>query len=196
MVVTSVRPVPAHADRAVVFQGNWEQFKLVQQGCAQAAGVRISYFDGAIEILMPGQLHEIFSRMIAWMLTYFLTTRRIPFVSTGSMTQERAGVVSAQADESYCVGELKDIPDLSIEVVFSSGGVRKLERYAVLGVKEVWFWEDGVLVLYGLGTDGYEEIQQSRLPGLAELDVELLQRCVLMAETDSNGAIETFMQGI
>jgi len=56
------------------------------------------------------------------------------------MTQEKKGIVSVEADESFCLETVKPIPDLSIEVVFSSSTVSKLARYQALGVPEVWFW--------------------------------------------------------
>jgi Uma2 family endonuclease len=183
-------------DRLVTLQGEWAQFKLIQQGCAQTLGARLFYFDGKIEILMPGQAHETFSRIIGWMLTYFLAAKQIPFTPTGSVTQEREGFVSAQADESYCIGEVKPIPDLSIEVVFTSGGINKLDRYQALGVTEVWFWQDGVLTLHRLRDNVYECIQHSELPGLIDLDLELLNRCILMAETNSGDAVVAFAREI
>lgn len=92
----------------------------------------------------------------------------------------------------FVLVEIKPIPDLSIEVVFTSGGTPKLDRYKALGVFEVWFWEDGVLRLYGLQNGSYEVITVSRIAGLSELDLGLLERCILMAETDSGEAIRTF----
>jgi Uma2 family endonuclease len=112
------------------------------------------------------------------------------------MTQEKEGVVSAQADESYCIGSVKSIPDLSVEVVFTSGGSSKLERYKALGVPEVWFWEDGSLKLYHLRDSSYEPIDRSQLPGLNDLDLDLLRRCILMAETDAGEAIRAFRREI
>jgi Uma2 family endonuclease len=103
----------------------------------------------------------------------------IEFYPTGSFTQEKEGVASAQADESYCIGSLKKIPDLSIEVVFTSGTVSKLKRYQELGVPEVWFWEDGLFTLHHLRVDGYERIYASEV--LPDLDIDLLTRCLLMA---------------
>ena len=112
------------------------------------------------------------------------------------MTQEKSGVVSAQVDESYCIGSAKPIPDLSIEVVFTSGGISKLERYKALGVPEVWFWEDGLLKLYHLRDGSYEPIECSQLPGFSELDLDLLRPCILMAETDAGEAIRAFRREI
>lgn len=183
-------------DQWITLPGTWEGFKLVQQGLQDSPGARLSFYDGVIEILMPGELHEIFAHIIGYLVTTFLAEKGIPFVPTRQKDQEREGVASVQADESYCLGRSKPIPDLSIEVVFTSGGLSKLARYQALGVPEVWFWQDGTFELYHLGTDGYHPIERSQLPGLQELDMELLQRCVLMAETDVTGAIRTFRQAI
>ncbi|HEY9641984.1 MAG TPA: Uma2 family endonuclease, partial [Coleofasciculaceae cyanobacterium] len=103
---------------------------------------------------------------------------------------------SAQADESYCIENAKPIPDLSIEVIFTSGSISKLERYKALGVPEVWFWEDGVLKLYHLQDGTYEPIDRSQLPGLNDLDLDLLRRCISMAETDTGEAIRAFRQAL
>ena len=192
MNITADRPVPTSPDQLITLQGTWEHFKLIQKGCEQSPGARLTYFDGTIEILMPGQLHETFSQIITWLLTYFLAAKRVPFFPTGAMTQEKEDSVSAQADGSYCFEKLKPIPDLAIEVVFTSGNLSKLARYQALGVSEVWFWEDGVLSLYRLRDTGYERIDRSELPGLADLDLDLLNRCVLMAETDTVQALQTF----
>lgn len=179
-------------DQRIVHHGTWEQFKSIQKGFDGSPGVRLSYYEGTIEVLMPGREHEIFSRLIGYLVTTFLTEKGIFFQPTGAMTQEKEGVVSAQADESYCIESSKPIPDLSIEVVFTSGGVSKLKRYKALGVLEVWFWEDGVLKLYHLRNGIYERIDRSQLPGLNDLDLGLLQRCILMAETDAGEAIRAF----
>lgn len=182
-------------DQRIVIPGTWEKFKLIQQGFAETPGAKLFYYQGTIEILMPGEDHEFFSRVINYLVTTFLLKQGITFKMTGSKTQEKSGEVSAQADESYCIGGSKLIPDLSIEVIFSSGS-NKLDRYRALGVTEVWFWEDGVLTLYHLRNTGYEPIERSELPGLEQLDVNLLRRCILMAETDFAEAVQVFQQSI
>lgn len=184
------------ADQRIIHHGTWEQFKFIQRGFNGSPGIRLFYYDGAIEVLMPGREHELFSRIIGYLVTTFLTEKGIFFQPTGAMTQEREGVVSAQADESYCINSVKPIPDLSIEVIFTSGGISKLERYKALGVPEVWFWEDGLLKLYRLQEGSYEPTDRSQLPGLGNLDLDLLRRCILMAETDAGAAIRAFRREI
>src|SRR5262249_28329129 len=93
--------------------------------------------------------------------------------------QERRG--GTEADESYCIGTDKALPDLAIEVVVTSGGLNRLEVYSRLKVLEVWFWHHDCFSLYHLQeetpsafiqTYGYEEIAHSeRLP---HLDMDLL----------------------
>lgn len=184
-------------DRRIVHHGrSWEQFQLIQKGFEGSAGVRLFYHNGTIEILMPGREHEIFKGMIGLLIEMFLYEKRVEFEQTGSMTQEEEGVVSAQADESYCIGASKPIPDLSIEVVFTSGGAAKLARYQALGVSEVWFWEDGLFTWHRLRQHGYERIFRSEIPELIELDIDLLTRCVLIAQTSRLQAIDEFRQGI
>ena len=182
-------------DQRVAIDGNWDQFKLIQKASENSPGVKLSFFAGAIEILMPGFQHENFSEIIGYLVTTFLLTQGIRFYPCGSMTQEKEGISSVQADESYCIGGAKPTPDLSIEVIFTSGNTSKLAKYRALGVPEVWFWEDGVFALYHLHDNEYQRIQRSQTPGLEGLDLALLSRCVLMAETDELEAVALFRRG-
>ena len=180
-------------DQRLIYGGiTWQQFKLIQAGFAESPGVRLFYYNDAIEILMPGREHEVFSRLIGFLIGLFCLENNIEFEPTGSMAQEREGEVSVQADESYCFGQSKPSPDLAIEVVFTSGGPNKLQRYQALGVPEVWFWQDGLFSLYRLRETHYDKISHSEIPELATLDIDLLTRCVLIAQTSRLEAANAF----
>ncbi|NJL40788.1 MAG: Uma2 family endonuclease [Leptolyngbyaceae cyanobacterium SM1_4_3] len=181
---------------AVYYDRTWEQFKWIQKGLEGHPGVRLSFYEGVVEVFMPGQPREIFKKVIAALLEAFFFEWNIRIIPTGSVTQEQEGVASIQADESYCFREAKPIPDLSIEVIFTSGSATKLERYRALSVPEVWLWEDGLLTLYRLGENGYTRIDRSQIPELANLDIELFSRCVLIGETDWLKAMRTFRNAI
>jgi Uma2 family endonuclease len=194
MTVAIEGPVaPSSTDKIMTLQGDWAQFKLIQKGCEQNRGLRLFYFDGTIELVMPSRKHEIFAHIIGYLLTYFLTHQDLEFLAVGSADQENEGESSAQPNQSYCIGSIKPIPDLSIEVVFTSGGPNKLQRYQAIGVPEVWFWEDGTLKLYHLRPQGYEQIQQSELDGLRDLDLAVLKRHMLMGELSTPKAVKSFM---
>ncbi len=173
---------------------SWNQFKLIEQGFSQSPGIRLFYFKGLLETVTVSPEHEIFSRIIGFLIQLFLTELDVAFEPTGAMTQEKVGEASAQADESYCIGRLKTPVDLAIEVVFTSGTLGKLARYQVLEVPEVWFWEDGVFSFYHLREGGYEAIDRSELPYLDRLDLQLLGRAVLIAQTSKSQAAELIRQ--
>lgn len=188
---------PTTSDQRIVHSGiTWEQFKLIQTGFGEPRGVRLFYCDNTVEILMPGREHEFFSRLIGFLIELFCLEMDIEFEPLGSTTQERQGEVAAEPDESYCFGESKPMPDLVIEVIFTSGGSGKLRRYQALAVSEVWFWEEGVFSLYRLRGADYEPISRSEIPELGNLDIELLSRCVLMAQTSRLEAANTFRQAL
>ncbi|HAX78546.1 MAG TPA: hypothetical protein DCY88_22615 [Cyanobacteria bacterium UBA11372] len=176
-------------DQRLVHSGvSWQQFKLIQTGFADSPGIRLFYYQGEVEILSVSQDHEFFSRTISALLFIYCLEKRIEFAPTGSFTQEREGVASAQADESYFIGRARTTespPDLSIEIVFTSGNENKLNRYRALGVPEVWFWEDGLFSLYHLRDNGYERIYRSLV--LPDLDIDLLARCLLMTDSVEAG---------
>jgi Uma2 family endonuclease len=171
---------------------SWHQFKLLQESFDGSPGIRLFYYRGEVEILAVSKDHEVFSRLIGILLAEYFVEKGIEFTPTGSFTQEKEEVASAQADESYFINSVGSIPDLSVEVVFTSGNERKLPRYQALGVPEVWFWEDGLFSLYCLRSDGYERVSKSEL--LPELDIELLTRCVVMSSRLE--AVREFRHGI
>ena len=66
-----------------------------------------------------------------------------------------------EPDHSFAFEVQKDIPDLAIEVVFSSGGTQDLQKYKYLGVAEVWLWQNESIKFYQLIDSQYVEIEVS-----------------------------------
>lgn len=187
---------PLHLERSDVSEQRitysdrtWEQFKLLEQGLEGLTGLRLFYFDGKVEILMPGRNHELFTEVIALLIQVFLLARGLEFTPTGSMTREEEGSGSAEPDKSYEFGELK----LAIEVIVTSGSINKLDLYKVLGFHEVWFWEDGLLVVYHMQDDAYEKVDRSQIPELVEIQLDVLSRCILIGETSRVQACKEFL---
>jgi Uma2 family endonuclease len=166
----------------------WEQFKLIQKGLEDSPGLRLFFFEGIVEVLMPGRYHELFKKIIAALIEAFLFDREIESTLTGSMDREREGSASAQPDESYEIGPYT----LVVEVTVTSGTIAKLELYKVLGIDEVWFWQDGVLRLYHSMDGGYRAIDRSHIPELAGIDITVLSKCILMGETSWVRAVKMF----
>lgn len=100
---------------------------------------------------------------------------------------KRSGV---EPDECYLIGadQARDIPDLAIEVVWTSGGIDELEAYRRLGLREVWFWKASRLDVYVLEGEAYVERDRSTvLPGL---DPRWL--CTFLEHPTATQAIKAF----
>lgn len=182
----------------LLFEGlTWGEFKAVEQ-LLDRPGYRLSFLNGILEIRrMPGEPHETVKKRIAALLELYLLMAGFDFTPTGSMTLESETVaVKREADESYKLAPGRMLPDLAIEVVFSSGGINKLDAYKRLKIKEVWFWEDGVLEVYHLRGEGntlhYEKVSSSE--EVKGIDLDLLLRCMNMVHHVE--AIKTFQQAL
>ncbi|MEM8638223.1 MAG: Uma2 family endonuclease [Cyanobacteria bacterium P01_G01_bin.54] len=198
MVQLQPKPTkPPASDQRIIHSGiTWQQFKLIQSGFGDTRNVRLFYYNNTIEVLMPGRDHEFFKSIIGFLIELFCLETGTEFEPLGSTTQEREGEASAEPDESYCFGASKPHPDLVIEVIFTSGSPNKLQRYRALEIPEVWFWEDGVFSLHRLRDFEYESITRSEVPELATLDMELLTRCVLIAQTSRLDAAKALRKGL
>jgi Putative restriction endonuclease len=198
-MTVAVSPTPtfsanlAQGDYLSIHRGcTWEQFKLIQKGFENTPWMRLSYYNGTIEILTPGIPHEIFKKNIAVLVEAFLFDRDIECTPTGSGIREKAGVAALEPDESYVIGDALLAIEINFKINFTSGDASKLERYQALGVDEVWFWEDGVLLLYHLRPQGYEPVERSQIPELAGIDMAVLSRCILQGETSIAAARKAF----
>lgn len=183
MTITTSRPstevAVAKGDvRTIQYNRAWTHFRHLQQGF-ENTGIRLFYYDGTIEILMPGKAHELFKKIIAILIEQFLISQRVEFKPTGSVTREKEGVASSEPDESYEIQGLTMV----VEVNFTSGDTSKLKRYQALGVDEVWIWEDGILEVYNLNSAGYQKVERSMIPAFAQLDIQLMSQCILIGET-------------
>jgi Uma2 family endonuclease len=182
----------------LLFEGvTWREFKAVEQ-LLERPGYRLSFLDGILEIRrMSGEEHETVKERLGALLELYLLMAGFDFTPTGSMTLEsESGAVKREADKSYKLAPGRVRPDLAIEVVFSSGGINKLETYKRLLIPEVWFWEDGVLEVYHLRSEGdglhYERVSSSE--EVKGIDLDLLLRCINMV--NHVDAIKTFQQAL
>jgi len=171
---------------------SWESFKAIQQGFTNSPGVRLFYYEGELEILSPSPEHEIVKGNLGYLLEDYMLNQGLDFVATGSFSQEKEAIASVQADESYCFGERKSVPDLAIEVVVTSGGPSKLKRHQALGVPEVWFWENGDIRIYQLTQSGYQQKRESQF--IKGINLALLAQCVVIEGRSQ--AVKTFQQGM
>ena len=170
---------------------NWEEFKTIQNVLAPQ-GVRVSYFQGEVELLTVSDLHGLIAGNLGYLLEMYMLEQLIRFVGLEDFSIEIPATASAQADKAYCFEKRKSIPDLAVEVVITGERETKLKRYAALHVPEVWFWIDSEIHVYRLDEETNEYGQTPRSGWLPDLD---LQRLAIAATQEFRAdAIQAFMQ--
>ena len=123
--------------------------------------------------MSPGFGHEHVKSHIGRVLETYMDHLRVTYTCVGSwLIKQRETKAGVEPDECYLFGrewvnDRPTKPDLAIEVVWTSGGLNKLEIYRRLGVREVWFWIDGAIGVHELTVNGYEARARSVfLPGV------------------------------
>lgn len=179
MVATpSAAPVdaPSADQRVTLYDVSWADFELILQIRGDRAGVRMTYLNGALELMSPSVDHEGIKTSIGRLLEAYAEENGLTFNGFGSWTLKNAARARAlEPDECYSLSPGRPTrPDLAIEVIWTSGGIDKLEVYRGLGVREVWFWREGNIEVSELVGDRYERRERSAL--LPDLDPAELAR--------------------
>lgn len=169
-------PHKSEDQRVTLHDVSWADFELILQIRGDRGGVRMTYLNGVLELMTPSVDHEGIKKTIARLLEAYAEEKGLPFNGFGSWTLKNARRARAlEPDECYSLSIGRPTsPDLAIEVVWTSGGIDKLEVYRGLGVREVWFWRDGVIEVSVLTGDEYQLSERSVL--LPDLDLAALAR--------------------
>ena len=122
----------------VVHNITWDQLEEIDRSLADFPGLKLIYLDGTLEIMPVSESHKDVRATMGILLENYLRARRIQFYSRGGPTlgQKEEGARN-EPDESYSIGTRRQYPDLVLELVFTNGGVDRLEGYRRMGVKEV-----------------------------------------------------------
>jgi len=155
---------------------SWEQFTKINQAFDGIGGLRLNYCEGVLEILPISKTHELICNLLGYLLVAYFVHKRINFFPSGAYSQKVEGITEFQSDLSYSFDTDKDVPDLCIEVIVSSGGVDKLRKYQLRRVPEVWFWQDNQITVYCLVNGEYQLWQGSRC--LPDLDLGFVCECL------------------
>jgi Uma2 family endonuclease len=170
-------------DQLIVIEGvDWAGYEALLALRGERSRPKLAYLDGVVELMSTSREHEGLKSVVGRLVEAYCLERDIAFSAYGNWTLKqqvkRSGI---EADECYIFGPRpkdKDRPDLAIEIVWTSGGIDKLEAYRRLQVGEVWFWKHHAISVHVLGDDGYAAHERSVcLPGL---DLALVCRLALV----------------
>lgn len=194
------RPTPPRAAEAIdqrVFLHDvpWEQYEALLAVRGESAVPRMTYLKGELEFMVPSIDHEGIKTNIARLLEAWTDLLGLELEGYGSWTvRSKEAERGAEADECYCLNgpDRPERPDLMIEVVWTSGGLDKLEVWRGLRVREVWMWQDDSVHVFALREDGYAAISNSEL--LPQIDLVLLARLAQLRQTQALRALRDHLQ--
>jgi Uma2 family endonuclease len=185
-VPSTPSPAPVRGEDRVLINGvTWATYVALRDSLdEQRSGVRLTYIEGALEIMSPSDDHEESKSLLGRLVEAYADEVDIDLDAHGSTTfrSERAKR-GLEADESYTIGGRKPVPDIAIEIVISAPKLNKLDAYSGLGVPEVWIYRETKLTVWVLTANGYE--QRERSEKLPDLDLELLVSFVRLDERQS-----------
>lgn len=188
-------PPEGDVDERVVLRGvSWDRYEaLLGFPGDDFPGVRVTYLEGALELMSPARSHESIKTMFARLVEAYAVEAGVDLNGYGSTTfRKRAKQRGVEPDECYCIGPMGKMPDIAFEVIWSSGGLDKLAVYGGLGVPEVWLWKAGAITVHQLGPKGYRKVKKSRfLPG-----VEVGALAGFLERTDQTKAVIEFRDGV
>lgn len=162
----------SQADQTLSLAGmSWADYEKFDD--PEYPGYRVSYFNGVITLVSPSQNHEVIAEVINYLIVAYCKKINLSYYPMRSTRLTNKPLAGKEPDVSFSFSSKKSIPDLAIEVIFSSGSIDDLKKYHSIGVAEVWFWRDSEITFYSLAEQGYIEIAESVfLPNLAAKDLE------------------------
>jgi Uma2 family endonuclease len=178
------------ADQRLFMHVSWSDYEALDAMRGERSNPRITFLDGAVDLMSPSNDHERISAWIGHLIGAYCRARHIGFQPYGSWTlKDQASKAAAEADQCFVLGpNQKPRPDLAVEVVWTSGGLDKLEVYRRLGVGEVWFWIHGAITVHVLDAGRYQERERSTC--FPELDLTFLCELLALDATEWSEAMD------
>ncbi len=180
---------PTEEKLVTLYGITWEKFKAIEAQLEDNRDVRLSYLSGVLEIMSPiGEEHEYIKSTLGLLLEAYMREKGIRFYKRGGFTLEAPGYASGTPDDSYSLGSKKEVPDIVIEIIVTSGTINRRELFKPMKVPEIWFWRSNQLRVFHLKERDYEEVSRSTF--FPDLDLALLLRYI--GHPDQYDAVHEF----
>ena len=168
MLITPNLPINrdkfAQNDQILTITGaNWADYQQFES--LEYPGYHVAYFEGEITVVSPGRNHEriaaVINRLIVTSTGEKYNIQDFPFGQTRLNVWGQAG---KEPDFACAFNVDKDLPDLAVEVIFSSGDVETLKlTYQTIGIPELWIWKDNKITFYSLEQNNYTVVESSKM---------------------------------
>ncbi len=186
----------------------WADFEEILSDLREHRGWRISYSNGALEIMVPSPEHEKHKEIIGEIVRILLDKLEIDFEALASTTFKNEQMNQAvEADACFYIKNHQAVigkdrldltsdppPDLAIEIDITNR--THFNNYLLLQVPELWRYTRTSFQIYLLQGDRY--IQSQTSPNFPDIPIiELMERYVRQAQTEGRSkAIRAFKRWV
>ena len=192
----SIAPSNLPEQRIVIYGVPWRDYIILREAL-DTPGLRMTYLEGALEIMSPSRAHEKGKSIVARLVETYAFLRRIRLNAYGSTTfRKQAKERGAEPDACWVVDrELEDeeFPDIVLEVIETSPLLDKLAVYDGFGVPEVWLFENGAFEIHRRKASG-EYARHTKSALLPDLDFALVAKLAKMG--DQLAALESLERSL
>jgi Uma2 family endonuclease len=187
---------------------SWSDFEEILADLGEHRGSRISYSNGALEIMVPLPEHEKHKEIIGDLIKILLDHLEIDFESLASTTFKSESMNQAlEADACFYIQNHQAVigkdrldltvdppPDLAIEIDITNR--TQLDNYLLLKVPELWRYSQKGLRIYLLQNQQY--IESTTSPNFPHLPIiELIESYTKQAQAEGRSkAVRAFKQWI
>lgn len=193
---------PLVGEQRVVIHGvSWSAYLQILHALPQTRGSRLTYDDGVLEITMPLEDHEFFSRLIERFIFTLVEVLGLRLKTMGSTTMNYPHLKKGtEPDNAYYIqnqalvkGRNVDFaqgppPDLVVEVDITHTDILKNQFYASIGVPEFWRFNGKVWRIYQLQEGVDVEVEAS--PTFPQVPKEWLYQFLEQAKEDEIAAVQ------
>lgn len=188
----------------------WEEYEALLDQVGEAAGLRISYNEGTLQVMTVSPEHESYVRFFETLMTAIRLRLRLNIRSFGSSTMKkpkpRKGLepdACFYIQTASVIGNRMQLdftsdppPDVAVEVDIHHESIDKFPIYAALGIPEVWHFDGTQLRIHLLRKDAYLQATASQaLPMLTDhILTDLLTRLSEEGEFQTLLAFDEWLQ--
>jgi Uma2 family endonuclease len=179
---------------------SWQQLENILEEMGERRTARISYSDGWLEIMVPLPEHEKDKELLGDLVKILLEILQIDFEPFGSTTLKNERMRQAvEPDTSFYIQNQAAVigknridlnidppPDLAIEIDITSR--TRFENYEILGVPELWRYQQQGLEIFLLQEGKYIKSQSSpNFPNIPiiELVNEYVRQCLSIGRSQA-----------
>jgi Uma2 family endonuclease len=188
---------------------SWQQLEKILEEMGERRAARISYSDGWLEIMVPLPEHEKDKEIFGELVRILLDKLEIDFEPFGSTTLKNERMRQAvEPDTSFYIQNQAAVigknridlnidppPDLAIEIDITSR--TRFENYEILGVPELWRYQQQGLEIFLLQSGKYIKSQSSpNFPNIPiiELVNEYVRQCLSIGRSQAMRSFRSWVK--